>query len=602
MELTDFQHKTDIPPLSEDRQQAFFEEVLGRALEAERAAGTVVHDIDLAGARVRLAFAGESIAHAVMPALSHLRLAEPGEPEALLHIFDTASTGVSMVPPPCPREWLTDRGDIWGMSSERFRSAFHWIESSVNLFDRKRKEGVYWVSSVGALPYWTRSSPFRTLFHWWLEQNGGVLLHAAAVGTEDGALLITGKGGVGKSSTALACLAAGLKYVADDYLAVRLDPEPRVYSLYSTAKLNAEQVERFPTLRALVTNELSMADEKAVIHLVPGFAAQVVRSLPLRAIATPRFTHGPATSFGPASAAALRRAASFTTMSQLPHAGHQMHRFLERMVATLPGVELQLGNELGGIPRAIAEFLGSSQPETVGRHSATAASPQPLVTVVIPVHNGGRFLEEAVRNILSQQYAALEIIIVDDGSTEDIGAVVDRLPVDVRFFRQENSGPAAARNRGVRDASGEFIAFLDADDLWPAGNLEEMVRRLRGDPEADVVHGLGQPTRYSPTESPGEYLGDPRDAFPFYIGAGLYRRRVFQSVGLFDSTMRFGEDHDWFLRARELGARIVHLDDVTLFVRRHDGNMTRGKSLVELNALRVFKKMLDRKRGQAAPG
>jgi GT2 family glycosyltransferase len=111
-----------------------------------------------------------------------------------------------------------------------------------------------------------------------------------------------------------------------------------------------------------------------------------------------------------------------------------------------------------------------------------------------------------------------------------------------------------------------------------------------------LVHGLGQPTRYSPTESPGAYLGDPREAFPYYIGAGLYRRRVFQSVGLFDTSLQYGEDHDWFLRARESGARIVHLDDVTLFVRRHEGNMTRGKSLVELNALRVFKKMLDRHR------
>jgi GT2 family glycosyltransferase len=111
-----------------------------------------------------------------------------------------------------------------------------------------------------------------------------------------------------------------------------------------------------------------------------------------------------------------------------------------------------------------------------------------------------------------------------------------------------------------------------------------------------MVHGLGQVTRYSRTESPGEFLGDPKGAFPYYVGAGLYRRRVFHSVGLFDPSLRFGEDHDWFLRAREAGAHIVHLDEVTLFVRRHPNNMTRGKSLVELNALRVFKKALDRKR------
>jgi hypothetical protein len=535
----------------------------------------------------------------MMPALAHLEVAgDDREPDARIHVWDSESTGVPVPPRPCPRDWLTDRGDIWGMSSKRFKSSFHWVESAINGFDLERGIGVYWTDSATNLPYWAKASPFRVLFHWWLERNGGFLLHAAAVGTHEGALLITGKGGVGKSTTALTCLAAGMQYVADDYLAVRLDPAPRVYSLYSTAKLNPDQVERFPGLRPQLANEMFLKEEKAVIHLHPAFTGQVARVLPLKAIATPVFGTGPVTTFHPTPAARLMRSASFTTLAQLPHAGQRLHEAIERMVRTLPRAELRLGNDLEGIPGTVRELLAASESLREIEPARDPNTPEPLVTVVIPVYNGGAFLPDSVGSVLAQGYPALEIIVVDDGSTEDIEAVVRRLPVDVRFLRQGNSGPASAKNRGIRDASGEFVAFLDVDDLWPGGNLEVMVGHLLADPSLDVVQGRAQTTRYSPTESPGEYLGDPSDAFPYCVAAGLYRRRVFQTVGLFDPALRFGEDSDWYMRAQEFGARILRLDEITLFARRHDRNMTRGKSFLELNALRVFKKALDRQRAQ----
>jgi glycosyltransferase involved in cell wall biosynthesis len=188
--------------------------------------------------------------------------------------------------------------------------------------------------------------------------------------------------------------------------------------------------------------------------------------------------------------------------------------------------------------------------------------------------------------------------VVDDGSTEDIASLVRGLPVDVRFFRQDNAGAGAARNRGIRHASGDFIAFLDVDDLWPAKNLAGLIDRLVEDPLADLVHGRAQVTRFTNVTEPGEYLGSPAETFPFYIGAGVYRRRAFERIGLFDPELRFGEDTDWFARAAEAGLRIIHVDEVSLYVRRHQGNMTRGKSLRELNQLRLFKKALDRRRAE----
>jgi glycosyltransferase involved in cell wall biosynthesis len=218
------------------------------------------------------------------------------------------------------------------------------------------------------------------------------------------------------------------------------------------------------------------------------------------------------------------------------------------------------------------------------------------VTVIIPTWNAARFLPEAIENILSQNYPALEIIIVDDGSTDDTAAVVKSLPCDVRYFRQENSGPAAARNRGIRDSSGDLIAFLDSDDLWSEDHLQLLVRALMDQPELDVVHGHAQILTYVPDSGSYVYTGNPEEAFPYYIGAGLYRKRVFEKVGVFDRTLRFGEDTDWYTRAQEKGARTERLDLVTLLVRRHGENMTEDRREIELSMLRVFKKALDRKR------
>ena len=585
--------------LSEAAQLGFFDLVLERSIAAERAAGTQRYRLELAGTRIALSFAGAPLAQRFLPALAHLLSPDDASADVTFHIWDSESTGVAMPPPPCKRECLTDRGDIWGMNSERVLSAFHWSEFSVNLLDLARGEGVFWVQSERQLPYWTTSSPLRTLLHWWMRHRGAQLLHAAAVGDEHGCLLITGQGGVGKSTAALACLRAGMQYVADDYLVVRLDPVPIVHSLYCTAKLEPAQLVHFPELEALIVNRESLQKEKAVVRLFPELSSRLARVLPLTAIATPSFAESQGTTIGGTDPARLERAAAFTTMSQLPHAGRATHAFIQRMVAALPGLELRLGQDLAGIPRAIGAYLkapASERAPAEPRPSSCPVGNYPLISVIIPVYNGARFLEEAIRNVLEQGIAELEIIVVDDGSTDSFEEVLQRLPVTVRCFRQENAGAAGARNRGIRESSGELLAFLDVDDLWPARNLTLLRDLLLADSALDLVHGRAQLTRYQPGEI-GDYVGDPGKTFNAYIGAGLYRRRAFERIGWFDTELRYGEDADWFNRAAECELKIERLREVTLFVRRHDANMTRGKNLVELNLLRVLRKQLDRRSG-----
>jgi glycosyltransferase involved in cell wall biosynthesis len=224
----------------------------------------------------------------------------------------------------------------------------------------------------------------------------------------------------------------------------------------------------------------------------------------------------------------------------------------------------------------------------------------PLVSVIIPVYNGAEFLSEAVASIWQQDYHPLEIVIVDDGSTDETAELAKGLGKDIRYAYQRNSGPAAARNKGLEMACGEIIAFLDVDDLWPPNKLRIQVTRLIEDPKVDVVLGRvkfmklpGAPEIEIQFESPDSTLVNA------YLGSGVFRKSAFGRVGNFDETLRYSEDHDWFLRAREQGISIVIMEQVTLYYRLHEHNMTRNKNTTDLQLIRVLKKSLDRRRRQS---
>ena len=583
---------------SEAEQQDFFNQTHACYIAAANAAGVEKHFFDIAGTTVCMNFAGTRLVPVIVRALEHLRINEVVKPDFNICLWDSESTGVDMIEPPCDWNSFTNRGDIWGFNSHHIKTAFHWVENSVNLMNMDTNTAIWWVQKTDTLPFWVYASPLRTLLHWWMEKNGKQLIHAAAVGTDDGALLITGAGGVGKSTTALSCLRRGFHYLADDYLVVGLDPEPQVYTLYSTAKLNAGQVANLPEFDTLITNRDNLYKDKAVMFLYPHFAEQIQKSMPLKAMLIPSIQDRADTVFSLTDDLSAQRAAAFTTLSQLPYAGRQTHEFLDRLAAALPKFNLELGHDLEAIPGTLSEFLRTG-PENV---AATLPAPKareeksPVISVIIPTYNAAKFIRDAIQCVLDQDYPSVEIIVIDDGSTDNTEEIIQSIDADIRYYKQDNNGAASARNRGIKDASSHLIAFLDVDDLWPENNLRVLVDELRDDPELQVVHGHAQLMMMDDETGKFEYVGNPEESFPYYIGAGLYRRSVFQDVGLFDEELAFAEDTDWFERAKHLGMPVKRIDQVTLFVRRHDNNMTSGKADHELHPLRMVKKTLDRLR------
>ena len=595
-------HLSDVPLVSEDGQRAFFKASLERALAAEAKMGSVERCFEVAGAILRLSFAGERLVECLVPALAHLEVSAACRADAVFHVWDSESTGVAIMPPICPKEHFTRRGDIWSMVSRRFKSAYLMAETTVALMDVETATGVYWIHTARDLPYWTKAAPFRILLHWWMETRGCQLIHGAAIGTEGEGVLITGGGGIGNSITALACLAAGLQYLADDCLVVEPGPRPRVHSLYSTATLEWSQMARFPRFAGIARNHGSPEGDKAVIFLHPALDGQLARSMTLKAILTPNIVDRSASGLEPVSGPLLERAAGFTTMTLLPHVGRHTMAFIERLVANLPGLRLNLGYDDAAIPATIRALLKRS-PAAVAALAYPApqlpAADRPLVSAIVPVRDGASFLPEAVASIQAQHYPTLEIIVVDDGSTDDIQDVLHRLPAPIRYFRQEPSGPSAARNRGIREAKGEFIAFLDVDDLWPPDNLSLMVDAISGSPGWDVVHGFAQIMRQMPDTGQYEFIGNPLEVFLDYLSAGLYRRSVFDKVGMLDESLTYFEDVEWFYRARDAGLAIERLQQISLYVRRHGQNMTRGGTQREFSPM-ALKKILEYKRLRAS--
>lgn len=182
------------------------------------------------------------------------------------------------------------------------------------------------------------------------------------------------------------------------------------------------------------------------------------------------------------------------------------------------------------------------------------------VSVVIPTYNYGHFISQAIESVLAQTYPAAELIIVDDGSTDETADVVGKFGGAVKYIRQENSGVCAARNRGVAESSSDLIAFLDADDIWESTNLEKQAARFNGDSNIGLVHcGLREFDDKSGATI-RLHLDGGEDGVadnlllwegPVIVGPGgavTVSREAFDAVGGFDTRMKVGEDWDFCYR------------------------------------------------------
>ena len=220
------------------------------------------------------------------------------------------------------------------------------------------------------------------------------------------------------------------------------------------------------------------------------------------------------------------------------------------------------------------------------------------ISVIIPVYNCERYVEEAVRSVIGQTLKPCEIIVVDDGSTDKSADIVKRFGEKVSYFYQPNGGAAKARNVGVAKASGDFLAFLDSDDVWVPDKLAGQLDVFERNPSVDMVFGYVQ-NFHSPelTVEMKAKIQGPMQAMPGRVaGALLIKRSSFLRAGFFEESLRVGEFMDWYLRAKEKNLKCVILDEVLLKRRLHGSNMGVRDKSSRVDYARILKAALDRKR------
>lgn len=229
----------------------------------------------------------------------------------------------------------------------------------------------------------------------------------------------------------------------------------------------------------------------------------------------------------------------------------------------------------------------------------------PLVSCIVPCFNGARFIEETIESILAQTHRPLEIIVVDDGSNDDSARRVRSLGGSVRYHHRENGGPAAACNSGVALATGDFIAFLEQDDLWLPGKLTRQLAEFEADTRLDYcVTGIQNFWVPALEEEALRWRDHPvMQPVPGYVVQTLLaRRRAFERVGLFEESLRFACATDWFIRADEAGLRSLLIPEVWTRRRLHEDNFSRQhREASREQFLHVVKSMLDRRRLDEPP-
>lgn len=235
--------------------------------------------------------------------------------------------------------------------------------------------------------------------------------------------------------------------------------------------------------------------------------------------------------------------------------------------------------------------------------------PAPAVSVVIPCYNTAPWIAETLDSVFAQTYPDFEVILINDGSsdTEELEKAIAPYREKVIYLEQENRGPSAARNTGIRQARGEFVAFLDSDDSWFPNYLAEQMRAFDETPSLDLVYtdvlfysdpsDPGIPySRMYPSRGPVTFASVVRQTTAVVMSQTVARKKALMDVGMFDEERRLAEDFDLWVRMAHHGAQMAYQNKVLGRYRQRPGGQSRNpiKSLEgAVQALRDFERSLD---------
>jgi hypothetical protein len=322
----------------------------------------VTKTYDMAGKTVCVKFYSEKLLQKMSRALGHIERENADCPDLTMCIWDSVSTNKDLA-----SSWMNSAEYTYPrevsaktINQDSFLGIYLHNEETLNLYDETHNTAYFWIYDADRLPYRLSASPFRLILNWFLSKGGVHLMHGAVTSLNGKSILITAKGGTGKSTTALASFFSGMSYLGDDYVAVKSGDVITTHSIFNSVKLFSQSFhDTFNALKEQIWNEegTDKENEKVIVFLSELYPERVVKVAELQAIMIPVIKDAEETKIVPASKIQTMVSMIPATLFQLSVTKSDKMAELKSIVERTPCYFLELGYDINGVGRAIKSFL-----------------------------------------------------------------------------------------------------------------------------------------------------------------------------------------------------------------------------------------------------
>lgn len=306
---------------------------------------------------LRLVFAHSELLPLLTSALEHRVLAE-GTPASLTVLcWDCHDSSFGLPPAPWQHDQMGKENHISHYSDGRYQMIYQTVDSSFSMLDEESGLALFCLRDHTRIPYYETASPLRYILNWWTSRQDLCMVHGAAIGVNEQGVLMVGRGGSGKSTTALTCLLSGMDYAGDDYVLAGTAGIPEIHSLYNTAKLSPHSLGMLSRFDTRLETVNGIDQEKAVVFLHKSVPERVRWSFKLKAIILPEITTHPISRLTLVPSVSALRAMAPSTVLQLPGSAPTILKKLGWLAASVPCYSLEIGLDWPSIPDLIQHVI-----------------------------------------------------------------------------------------------------------------------------------------------------------------------------------------------------------------------------------------------------